>query len=105
MKTLSILAIFFTFLFIQKMYAQQDVQNANAPKLLPMEKIENPKKTEKQNGKNTATITKVNAPTLNTTGTVTNEKPKETTPAENKNAPVLSNQNKIDVPEKDKDKK
>lgn len=103
MKTLYILTVIFTFLSVQEIYAQQDIQNANAPKLLPMEKIENPKKQDKQNGKNTTTITKVNAPVLNATGTIIQESPRETTPTDNKNTPVLSNQNQITVPKKDKE--
>lgn len=79
--------------------AQQDVQNANAPKLLPMEKVENPKTPKKTGTENS--ITKTNAPTLNTIGKNAEEKPKTVPSNDKSNAPVLSNQQKILPPKKD----
>lgn len=102
MKTLHILVVFLVLLSVQHIYAQQDVQNANATKLQNTEKIDTPKKPQKQNSKGTTTITKVNAPTLNHAGTIIQEKPQNATPVEDKNAPVLSNQNQIVEPKKDK---
>jgi len=103
MKKLTIIIALFCFAFIYQAFGQQDVQNANAPKLLPMEKIETPK-TPKKSYDKTATTTKNNAPALNTLGTTTNEKPKEL-PAEKEksNTPTLSNQNQIVEPKKDKE--
>jgi len=99
----TIITTIFSFAFACIMYAQQEVQNTNAPKLLPMEKTENVKQPKKSNDK-AGSVTKINAPTLNTIGTTTNEKPKEV-PAdkEKNNTPTLSNQSQIVEPKKDKE--
>lgn len=99
-KATIILTVLFAIVFTYEVYGQQDVQNANAPKLLPMEKIENPKTPKKSSVQSSAT--KMNAPTLGT-GTIIQEKPKEVPANEKNNAPTLSNQNEIIVPKKDKE--
>lgn len=104
MKKLIFITSLFIFALGYQGYAQQDVHKSNAPKLLPMEKVENPKNADKSTGK-PSTVTKTNAPTLDALGTTTNQKPKETVPADKVTTPTLSNANKSEITTPKKDKK
>ncbi|MDW8301172.1 MAG: hypothetical protein RML38_01820 [Bacteroidia bacterium] len=90
-------------LFAEVLYAQQDIQGANAPKLAPMEKIEQPKKPDKL-PKNQVSVTKVNAPAINVKGQVTDDRIHPAADDKN-NPPTLSNQSQINVNPKREDEK